>query len=114
MRATYCKLADDSWGIRVTEGIPTVGTVVIVAKKSGETKSETVASVLSTTKGVSVCTIRREPRAARTSSPNWDPDRFNGYGKKKGGFRKACITGGNCSSFGSGKSCGGLGCDGWE
>jgi len=27
--------------------------------------------------------------------------------------RKACITGGQCSSFGSGRHCGGYGCDGY-
>ncbi len=28
--------------------------------------------------------------------------------------RKACITGGQCSSFGAGHSCGGHDCDGWS
>ena len=37
---------------------------------------------------------------------------FAGYGRPRGGYRKACITGGNCSSFGSGRSCGGHDCDG--
>jgi hypothetical protein len=27
--------------------------------------------------------------------------------------RQACVTDGNCSSFGDGRSCGGYDCDGW-
>lgn len=49
----------------------------------------------------------------RARGKNWDPSRFNGYGAKKGGYVKACVTGGNCSSFGSGRSCGGHDCDGY-
>ncbi len=43
----------------------------------------------------------------------WDADRFNGYGAPKGRFVRACKTGGNCSSFGSGRSCGAPDCDGY-
>jgi len=50
---------------------------------------------------------------AKSASPNYDPTKFNGYGARRGGFRKACISGGNCSSFGSGRSCGGHDCDGF-
>jgi len=40
-----------------------------------------------------------------TEAPKAKPRRFRA--------RKACITGGNCSSFGSGRSCGGHDCDGF-
>lgn len=43
----------------------------------------------------------------------WNPDRFNGYGRKRGGYSKRCVSGGNCSSIGSGKCCGGIDCDGY-
>jgi len=33
--------------------------------------------------------------------------RTNAYG------RRACVTGGNCSSFGTGRDCGGYDCDGY-
>jgi len=62
---------------------------------------------------------RRLVASAPTSSPrggrgaNYDPQKFNGYGAARGGYRKACISGGNCSSFGSGRSCGGHDCDGY-
>lgn len=43
----------------------------------------------------------------------WDADKFNGYGRRKGGYARKCKTDGNCSSFGSGRSCGGVDCDGY-
>ena len=49
----------------------------------------------------------------RATSRNWDPTAFAGYGRPRGGYRKACVTGGNCSSVGSGRSCGGHDCDGY-
>jgi len=49
----------------------------------------------------------------RAKSRNWDPTAFAGYGRPRGGYRKACITDGNCSSVGSGRSCGGHDCDGY-
>jgi hypothetical protein len=47
------------------------------------------------------------------ASRNWDASAFNGYGRARGGFRKACVSDGNCSSMGSGRSCGGHDCDGY-
>jgi hypothetical protein len=42
------------------------------------------------------------------------PARAGGYSGFYGGRgRRACKTGGNCSSFGSGRSCGGHDCDGY-
>lgn len=43
---------------------------------------------------------------------NWSPNQFNGYGARRGGYSRACSSGGNCSSIGSGRSCGGHDCDG--
>lgn len=108
--ATYTKLKSGDWGIRVN-GTVTRGSQVTVSKKSGETATETVRTVVWTGNGATLCAI--EPRQPQRQSPNWDPQRFNGYSQARGGYRKACKTGGNCSSFGSGKSCGGHDCDGW-
>ena len=52
------------------------------------------------------------PRAS-TNRGDYDANRFNGYGAKRGGYRKACVSGGNCSSIGSGRYCGGHDCDGY-
>jgi len=37
----------------------------------------------------------------------------SGYGRSRYGRRKACVSDGNCSSFGAGRSCGGHDCDGY-
>jgi hypothetical protein len=103
--ATYTKLKSGDWGIRV-QGIVRAGDKVTVRKKSGESKVETVEKVLWAGDGVSLCMIRR-------AGLIYDDDKFNGYGARRGGWRKACVTGGNCSSFGSGRSCGGFDCDGF-
>lgn len=116
MTATYTKLRDGSWGIRVA-GSARAGATITVHKKSGETRSETVARVLWTGKDsrsgetVSLCAIGRESAACRGKT--WDPNAFNGYGARRGRFVRECETGGNCSSFGSGRSCGGYDCDGY-
>lgn len=57
--------------------------------------------------------VSRAPKQSYSRSRNYDPQRFNGYGVRRGGYVKACVTGGNCSSFGSGRSCGGHDCDGF-
>lgn len=44
---------------------------------------------------------------------NYDSQKFNGYGRARGGFVRTCKTGGNCSSFGTGRSCGAPDCDGF-
>ena len=65
-KATYTKLKDDSWGIRVPAQLnPKAGTPVQVTKASGEVKSEIIDRVLWTGKAkdgqeVSLCTIRHE------------------------------------------------------
>jgi hypothetical protein len=51
--------------------------------------------------------------SSRPRSRNWDSSAFAGYGRPRGAYRKACVSGGNCSSIGSGRSCGGHDCDGF-
>jgi hypothetical protein len=47
MEATYSKLKDGTWGARVITDEPlSVGTSIIVTKRSGEQKTETVKEVL--------------------------------------------------------------------
>ena len=53
MYATYTKLNDGSWGLRVSCGPVAPYATVTVTKKSGETKVETVGQVLWTGNGVS-------------------------------------------------------------
>lgn len=68
LSATYAKLGSE-WGIRVYGGPVKSGDVVTVTKKSGEKKTETIASVLSSvTGGASVCTIVPTERPAGRSA----------------------------------------------
>lgn len=48
MRATPTKLKDESWGIRVTGGIPEVGDEVNVYSRSGKQWTSVVASIEAT------------------------------------------------------------------
>lgn len=83
---TYAKLRDGSWGVRVT-GSVREGQVVTVRKRDGSTKSETIAKVVWSSNGVSLCSIvARQPQ---------------GRSRRGGG----CHTDGNCSSVCNPKTC---------
>lgn len=103
--ATYTKLRDGSWGLRATQPLQT-GQSITVTKKSGETKAETVGRVLWTGNGVTLATIAQggSSRSSRSAG-------VRECGKRHGG--RCCPTGGNCSSLGSGRSCGAECCDGY-
>lgn len=67
--ASYTKLRDGSWGIRVPDALrATAGSVVSVKKQSGETKDEIVDRVLWSGQGISLCSIRRSASASGGSS----------------------------------------------
>lgn len=61
MNATYTKLRDGNWGLRV-EGAPQVGDAVTVVKKSGDTEERVIGRVVWTGerdgKTISLCAIR--------------------------------------------------------
>lgn len=104
--ATYARIGD-GWGIR-GKGL-VVGASVTVEKRDGAKKTEKVTAVVSTdADGTVLANI--EPSAKPASRPAYSGGYRGNYG---GGRRRACKTGGNCSSFGSGKSCGGYDCDGY-
>ena len=87
---------------------PTCSRAVSVGDKvewSKGTKARHVACSAPTTTTVKATVVKK--------ASNYDSSKFNGYGAPRGGFRKSCVTGGNCSSFGSGNSCGGHDCDGY-
>lgn len=104
--ATYTKLKNGDWGVRVPTESVRDGDTVTVVKKSGDTKTETIARVLWRGNGVALCAVAPRGKV-------YDAQKFNGYGARKGGYVKACVSGGNCSSIGSGRSCGGHDCDGY-
>lgn len=59
MTATYTKLNNGDWGIRV-QGNAKKGDRVTVIKKSGESKTETVGNIVWSGNGVTLCSIARE------------------------------------------------------
>jgi len=62
---TYAKLRDGSWGVRL-EGDSVQGTVILVKKRSGETKQERLAARVWSGNGVSLWSI--DSGEARQSS----------------------------------------------
>ncbi len=71
MATTYTKLRDGSWGVRSTEKLAS-GQKVVVAKKSGETKTETVGKVLWSGDGITLASIatNSEPSGSSRRSGN--------------------------------------------
>jgi len=81
--------------------------IVTVTKKDGTTKQEDVASL---GKPFQVDGVEHVyGYLVKKAAPAYAGGGGYGYGNK----RRACKTDGNCSSFGSGKSCGGHDCDGY-
>ncbi len=58
MSATYTKLKSGDWGIRVEGSKPSEGSTITVTKKSGESKTETIAKVIWSGNGVHLCAIK--------------------------------------------------------
>lgn len=95
--ASYTKLRDGSWGVRVEDAVA-AGQIVEVTTKAGAKKTETIGRVIWSGNGVSICPVTATGRSANGKSI---------FGKR------TCKTGGNCSSFGNGRSCGAEDCDGY-
>lgn len=70
IRATYARLMDQSWGIRVTGATADdlkPGWVISVRKKDGTERDETIKAIVSSIAGVFTCSV--EPSKAVPSSP---------------------------------------------
>lgn len=98
---------DQQWWAYGPSDLVQVGQV-IVTKADNTTKTVTVTEV--------------KPAPAQDGQPRVygkiQPDgQASGRGWSKASRqrrgRKPCVTGGNCSSFGSGRDCGGTDCDGY-
>lgn len=101
---TYRKAKSGEWVAFGPADALRVGPVR-VSKKSGETKSETV-SRLGKPFSVDGRQMVYGYLAPASSSRGFNSDGARGRGRH-------CPTGGNCSSFGSGRSCGAHDCDGY-
>ena len=90
--ATYTKLKSGDWGIKLA-GKATPGQRINVTKKSGETKAETVGSVVWTDGQTSICTIQRQ--AHNGGRGGSDGSEYRG-GRRERGIR-GC---GDCARLG--------------
>lgn len=61
-KATYCKLRDGSWGIRGGANLKE-GARVLVSKKDGTTKAETVGRIIWSKDGVRIAALTRSGSA---------------------------------------------------
>jgi hypothetical protein len=61
-KATWTKMRDGNWGLRV-EGDVKAGDVVLACTKSGKKTRESVGSVVWAGNGISLCTLGEKPAA---------------------------------------------------
>lgn len=102
MNATYTKLSNGTWGIRVSGIAVEAGTKITVCKQSGETKSEQVERVLwtgpdrKTGETVRLCSI-----AARSSSsePSRRYGRGHGSAASVPGYSSYCTANDYCRCY---------------
>ena len=93
---TWTKGKQGDWLVRGPIGLS--GTVT-VSKRDGSTSEAELGRAIWEGEGVALYAVA--PRGINGSSP------------RRGHFVRSCRTGGNCSSFGSGRSCGAEDCDGY-
>lgn len=100
--ATPTKLRSGEWGAKVQTADIREGQAVEITTKGGKSWVATVTKVVWRGDGVAIVATGQRAR------PVARDDRYYGSNGRR------CITDGNCSSFGTGRSCGGYDCDGWE
>lgn len=104
--ATYRKTKQGEWVVFAPAALLQPGGALTVHTKDGKAKLETITRVGRefTVDGVAMAYGYLAPRQTQAQ-----PQR----GSRGPSQRHACVTGGDCSSFGRGQSCGGYDCDGW-
>ena len=78
MNATYTKLKDGNWGLRI-QGITDNLNAVTVTKKSGEIKTEYVGRILWRGNGIMLATIAKAKRQTRREIAELESRRGPGY-----------------------------------
>lgn len=101
--ATYRRTKQGEWVVMAPQYQLHAGMTIEVATKDGRTKTERIVRV---GKGFLVAgtPMAYGYLAPKAAAPATAPHRSR---------RSSCPTGGNCSSFGDGRSCGADDCDGW-
>jgi hypothetical protein len=110
---TYRRTKSGAWAVYGPTTHVKTGATVTVTKKNGDTKQETIASVGKpfTVDGQQMVYGYPDSDTTRSSSGGRRRTVRNPYTQRR---PRRCETGGNCSSFGSGQSCGAPDCDGWD
>lgn len=91
MAATYTKLRDESWGVRVVG--PAQPGPIEVTKKSGETKTETIVAVVWSGNGVSLCQIAgRDGNPAQPHCPKHPKVNLRRSSYGRGSYCPACYA----------------------
>lgn len=102
-QASPTKLRSGEWGAKVQTADIHEGQAIEITTKGGKSWTATVTKVVWRGDGVAIVATGQRARPA---------DAYSHQGYRAS--RRPCKTGGNCSSFNSGRSCGGYDCDGWE
>ena len=97
--STWTRGKRGDWLVRSSVGL--AGTVVTVSRRDGSTSEATLGRQIWTDGTVALYAMAMAAAATKRSN-------------RSGSYRRGCPTDGNCSSFGSGKSCGAEDCDGWS
>jgi len=79
MNATFTKLRDGNWGLRVTGGTPAPGQTINVSKKDGAVVRKTIGKVLWKGPDACLCTVEDD----RPSNPGTS-------GRRSGGSSGCC------------------------
>lgn len=119
MKITYRKTKQGTWVAYGPASEIKAGAEVTVTKANGDTKTERIESAGKpfTADGVQMCygyLAARVPASAGKPAGFASYEDRNEYRRNRSAYsRRQCVTGGNCSSFGSGQSCGAPDCDGY-
>lgn len=108
---TWKKTAEGEWAILGPASVITRGATVEVKTRAGKVSQVTIGDVLTTDArdGIDmVIGFPVETKTTKAATTGWSK-----ASQRRRGTSKRCATGGNCSSYNSGQSCGGHDCDGW-
>jgi len=91
MEATWTKMRDGAWGVRVPGAPPAAGASVAVVRKDGTVSTVTVDRVVWSGDRVAICRVRSERRTAPAG--------------RAARSDRSCHTDGNCSSVCDPRTC---------
>lgn len=89
---TYTKLRSGAWGVRGPAESVRSGSTIVVSKRDGSTKTETVGRVLWTGDGIALASLARSKRSGRCTLCD---EPLSAYARRRG-YRRCldCVDGG--------------------